>query len=148
MFKSGFSSQSGGTALWDVEELGGLEDVVDCVDGSEDPGDARSLPSASPFFFTSLLEANDRWLRGCKEESLYCHPTLASRRLGLRYGRIDLLVDCEEHVSYWVHGAPRVTLVILEDLTGAPIVCMITLCAVPRLLSTPSTQIIPSASLG
>lgn len=102
MFKSGFSSQSGGTEHWDVEELGGLEDVVGCVDESEDPGDARSLPSASPFFLTSSLEANDRWLRGCTEESLYCHPTLASRRLRLRHGRIDLLVDCEEYVSYWV----------------------------------------------
>lgn len=95
MFKSGFSSQSEGTELWDVEELVGLEDVVDFVDDSEDPGDARPIPSASPFFFTSLLEANDRWLRGCNEQSLYCHPTLASRSLRLRCGTIEMPIDCE-----------------------------------------------------
>ena len=81
MFKSGFSSQSEGMGLWDVEGLAELEDVVGLVDDSEGAG---ALPSASSFLLTSWLEANVRWLRGCTEDSLDFHLTLANNRLRLR----------------------------------------------------------------
>lgn len=60
MFKLGFSSQSEGMELWDVEGLAELEDEVDLVNDSEEAGDVGPLLSASPL----RLEPNTRWLRG------------------------------------------------------------------------------------
>ena len=127
MFKSGFSSQSEGMELWDVEELAGLEDVVEPVDEFEEPGDDGPPPLDPSSFFRSLPglpEERERWLRGCAEESLYCQPTLASRRLRLRCGKTKPPMYCRQRISYRPMRATRVKVMNVEDLTGQPMVCI------------------------